>query len=403
MGSGIAAITAGNAGVPVRLKDVDDEALRGGLAAIRETLSERVESGRMRGRDLGRAMARVTTTRDYSGFGRADVVIEAVFEDLGLKREMLAEIQEHGHERTIFASNTSSIPIGDIAAGSDDPSRVAGMHYFSPVEKIPLLEVVVAEETAPWVVATCVSLGMDQGKTVIVVDDGPGFYTTRILTPYLNEALWLVEEGIAVEHVDRALTRAGFPVGPIKLADEVGLDVGHEISGILHDAFGERMAPPPTVGRLVDDDRKGRKNGRGFYRYEDVDGAWQRVEGDDPIDPGIYELIDVEPREPQDDERIVERCILTMINEAARCFGEGILHTARDGDVGAVFGLGFPAHRGGPLRQVDVDGAAHVVERLEHWHRRHGERFEPAPVLRELADSGGGFHDGSVEPGATIP
>lgn len=401
MGSGIAAITAGNAGVPVRLKDVDDQALRHGLKAVRETLSDRVDSGRMHRRDLARAMARVTPTKDFSGFGRADVVIEAVFEDVGLKRDMLAEVQERGHERTIFASNTSSIPISRIADGCADPSRVAGMHYFSPVEKIPLLEVIAGEQTAPWVLATCVALGARQGKTVIVVDDGPGFYTTRILSPYLNEALWMVEEGEKVDRIDRALSRAGFPVGPLKLADEVGLDVGHEISDILHEAFGGRMAPAPALGRLVADGRKGRKSGSGFYRYEKIEGAWERVKGEDPIDDSVYTVLEVEPGERHDEEEIVERCVLQMINEAARCFGEGILRSARDGDVGAVFGLGFPAFRGGPLRQVDVDGAAAVVERLERWRQRHGDRFEPAPVLRRLAEAGSGFHDSTVEPGST--
>ena len=402
MGSGIAAVTTVNAEVPVRMRDIENGLLREGMRSVREIAKDRVRSGRMWERDLEPAISRVTPTLDWTGFHRADVVIEAVLEDVELKEEMVGKVQEHGHDRTIFASNTSSIPIGRIAEGSDDPSRVAGMHYFSPVEKMPLLEVVAGEETAPWVLATCASLGKDQGKTVIVVNDGTGFYTTRILMPFLNEALWILEEGAPAEAIDAALTAAGFPVGPLQLADEVGLDVGREIGEIVRDAFGERMAPPPTVERLVEDGRKGKKNGRGFYRYEKKGEGWKRPDGD-PVDEDVYELLDVEPSEDlHEEEEIAERCTLQMVNEAARCFGEGILRSARDGDVGAVFGLGFPAFRGGPLRMVDVDGPLKIVERLSHYHDLHGERFEPASILLRLAEEGVGFHDEGVAAGEGV-
>ena len=258
------------------------------------------------------------------------------------------------------------------------------MHYFSPVQKMPLLEVIVTGRSSPEATATAVALGKRQGKTVIVVRDGPGFYTSRVLAPYMNEAAHLLVEGASVEDLDRALVDFGFPVGPITLLDEVGIDVGDKVGKILHEAFGERMAPPAALHEVVAAGRLGRKNGKGFYTYG---GKEKRV------DQSVYDLLPGgRARKRFSAEEIQERVVLQLVNEAARCLGEGILRSARDGDVGAVFGLGFPPFRGGPFRWADTVGTAALLEKLEKLRQHHGERFAPAPLLVDMAREGRTFH-----------
>jgi 3-hydroxyacyl-CoA dehydrogenase/enoyl-CoA hydratase/3-hydroxybutyryl-CoA epimerase len=259
------------------------------------------------------------------------------------------------------------------------------MHYFSPVPKMPLLEVVVTPRTSREATATAVALGKRQGKTVIVVNDGPGFYTSRILTPYMNEAAELLVEGASVEDLDRALTAFGFPVGPITLLDEVGIDVGAKVGKVLHRAFGDRMKPPASLERLLAEGRLGRKSGKGFFVYEE--GKKQGV------DETVYALLPGGRRRRSfGQDEIVDRVALQMVNEAIRCLGEGILRSARDGDAGAVFGLGFPPFRGGPFRFADQIGVRHLLDKLETLRARFGDRFEPAPLLVEHARSGKSFH-----------
>ncbi len=388
MGVGVAYVSVQNAGTFVRLKERDTEGLARGMRHVRGLLDERVGRRRMTPTERDFAMNKITSTTGFEGFVGCQVVIEAVFEDLKLKREMLAAIEEHGGESTIFASNTSSLPIAEIARDAKHPERVIGMHYFSPVQKMPLLEIVVTDDTAPWVTATCVELGKRQGKTVIVVSDGSGFYTSRILAPYMNEAAFALAEGNAVQAIDQALIDFGFPVGPIALLDEVGIDVGQKVGKIMYEAFGERMAPPPGMGRLVDGGRLGRKNERGFYVYE----GHEKKKGPRPVDTSVYELLGIEPVVERPSEEVAERCALQMVNEAAHCLGEGILRTPRDGDIGAIFGLGFPPHLGGPFRYVDAVGAKKITERLEHYVRKFGERFAPAPELVARAKSGVRFY-----------
>ena len=386
MGAGIAFVTAVNAKLPVRIKDRDEKSLGRGIAHVRELVLERAKTRRMTAFERDRELYRVTASTSYDGFGGVDVVIEAVFEDLALKQQIVRDIEAEGGERVIFASNTSSLPIGKIAEAAARPELVVGMHYFSPVNKMPLLEVIVTSKTAPWVVATAVELGKRQGKTVIVVGDGPGFYTSRALGPYLNEASFLLAEGVPVEAIDAALIRWGFPVGPVTLLDEVGIDVGLKVGKILHDAFGERMAPPPAVERLVEDQRFGKKNSRGFYDYG------SKKKGKRDVDRSVYAVLGVEPNKEMSSGDIAERCALQMVNEAAHCLGEGILRSPRDGDIGAVFGLGFPPFRGGPFRYVDAVGVKEIVRRLETLEKAHGVRFRPAPILVEHANAGRPFY-----------
>ncbi|MCC6901535.1 MAG: fatty acid oxidation complex subunit alpha FadJ [Polyangiaceae bacterium] len=393
MGAGITYVTINNVGVAVRLKDKDDAGLGKGLAYVRGILDGRVRKRRLSpmARDL--LIHRVTTTTDMSGFQDVDVVIEAVFEDLGLKKKVLADVEGAGKEDVIFASNTSSLPITQIAEGAKRPENVIGMHYFSPVEKMPLLEIINTRSTAPWVTATCVELGKKQGKTVIVVNDGVGFYTSRILGPYMNEAAYLLAEGVAVEAMDQALVKWGFPVGPITLLDEVGIDVAEKVGHIVHDAFGDRMKPPPGIEKLVADKRYGRKNKRGFYVYDG------KTKGKKEVDTAVYALLGVTPGKVIAANEIAERCALQMVNEAALCFQEGILRSARDGDVGAIFGLGFPPFRGGPFRYVDAVGVGEVVKKLERLRDQHGPRFAPAELLVSMAKEGQTFHgENKVEP-----
>lgn len=383
MGGGIATVSAVNAGLTVRIKEVDTAGVNHGLSHVDGEIRTRARKRRLSEFETDRLRNRVTGTTSWVGFGTTDLMIEAVFEDLELKRRILAEAEAVIPNTAIFASNTSSLPIGDIAANCDRPENVIGMHYFSPVEKMPLLEVVVTDRTADWVTATAVQVGKDQGKTVIVVNDGPGFYTTRVIAPYSMEAMYLLQEGASIEAVDSAMTSWGFPVGPFQLGDEVGLDVGAHVGETMHEAFGDRMAAPDTLRPLIADGRLGRKNGRGFYRYD---------EGErDGVDESVYERLGLGERSVVPPSEIQERISLAFINEAARCLEDGTLRSARDGDIGAVFGLGFPPFRGGPFWTVDTEGVAAIVDRLDRLATKHGARFEPAQILRDHAKTGDRF------------
>jgi 3-hydroxyacyl-CoA dehydrogenase/enoyl-CoA hydratase/3-hydroxybutyryl-CoA epimerase len=377
MGGGIAAASAMKTDATVRIKEVDTAAVAGGLQYVSKVVSKNAKRRRWTPFEVDKIMNRVTGSSTWSGFSNTDIVIEAVFENLDLKRSILAQCEETMGSETIFASNTSSLPIGDIAEGAERPENVVGMHYFSPVEKMPLLEVIATAKTSDETTASAVAVGKAQGKTVIVVNDGTGFYTTRVLGPYSNEAAYLLAEGASVEDIDGAMTAWGFPIGPLLLADEVGIDVGAHIAVILHDAFGDRMAGPPMMEGLIADDRKGRKNGRGFYLYDK--GERQGV------DETVYKALGLGPRRDIDRSEIQERMSLALINEAAHCLGDGILRSARDGDIGAIFGLGYPPFRGGPFWTIDQMGANTVVDKLIVLAAKHGDRFEPAQILRDYA------------------
>lgn len=384
MGSGIAYVTAANVGVPVRIKEKDDPSVGRAFKAVRSVLDERVKKRSITAREATAKMALVTGGADLQGFGNADLIIEAVFEDLRLKKDVLRDVEAITRDDCIFASNTSSLPISQIAEGAKRPQNVIGMHYFSPVPKMPLLEIITTPQTADWVIATCVDVGRKQGKTVIVVNDGVGFYTSRIIAPYMNEAADLLAEGADVEELDKALVDFGFPVGPITLLDEVGIDVAAKVAKILHEAFGDRLGAPEVLEKFVEEGRLGRKNQKGFYTY---DGKKKRV------DESAYALLPYgADRKHFDPREMAERCTLQMVNEAIRCLGENILRSPRDGDIGAIFGLGFPAYLGGPFRYADALGPAALLEILDHWQQKLGSRFEPAPLLRDLAAKGKRFY-----------
>ncbi len=384
MGAGIAGTAVVQTGVDVRLKDADLLRVAHGLAAAREILDDRLKRRRITKYEHARLVALLSGGADYAGFGRADLVIEAVFEDLEVKRGVLREVEGATNERTAFASNTSTIPIHRIAEAARRPEQVIGMHFFSPVARMPLLEVIPAARTAPGAISTAVAFGRRMGKTAIVVKDSPGFWINRILTPYMNEAGHLLAEAVTIEELDRLMVQFGFPVGPITLLDEVGMDVAEKVAGVMHEAFGERFAPSPGFAGMVKAGRLGRKAGRGFYKY-----TGGKKGG---VDPSVYELIGIQPNGGPRPAEIIQRLVLVMLNEAARALGEGIVRSPRDGDIGAIFGFGFPPFRGGPLRHADDLGAARLVGELERLAERYGVRFAPCEVLREQARSNGKFY-----------
>lgn len=388
MGAGISYVTIDKAKVDVRLKDISLEGIANGIKHVGKIIDKKLARKRINHIERQTTLSRLTGSIDYRGFKNKDVVIEAVFESLELKQQMVADIEAlESKLETVFATNTSAIPIDQIAEKAKYPERIVGMHYFSPVEKMPLLEVINGSKTADWATATAVELGKKQGKTVIVVNDGPGFYTTRVLVPYNMEAARLVLEGVSIEEVDTAMEDFGMPVGPLKLMDEVGIDVGSHIVTTLNSAFGNRIPLIDGIDKILNDNRKGKKNGRGFYDYgEDSKGK--------AVDRTIYSVMGIENPGRTELSRtdITERIILTMLNEAAFCLGENILRSPRDGDIGAIFGLGFPPFLGGPFRYMDTLGADVVVQKLKALRSIHGERFTPAPILLELADAKTGFY-----------
>lgn len=379
MGGGIASVSAINAGLPVRIKDISLEGVNHALKTSWDLLSKKVKRRQITPAQRQQQMARITGGIDYQGFARRDVVIEAVFEDLTLKQQMVREIESHCQPQTIFASNTSSLPIEEIAAGAQRPENVIGLHYFSPVDKMPLVEVIPHLNTSGETLVTIVALARSQGKTPIVVADQPGFYVNRILAPYINEAMRCLLEGEPIEHIDRALVKFGFPVGPLQLLDEVGIDVGSKISPILQQAYGERFAAPAAFEAVLKDGRKGRKNRKGFYRYDQP--RWQRKKPDS----SLYALLNITPQARQSEAQIAERCVMMMLNEAARCLDEQVIRCARDGDIGAVFGIGFPPFLGGPFHYMEQLGAAEQVNRLTRLMQQHGDRFAPCEALIKAA------------------
>ncbi|HFF8546739.1 TPA: fatty acid oxidation complex subunit alpha FadJ [Kluyvera cryocrescens] len=383
MGGGIAYVTAVKGRLPVRIKDINANGINHALKYSWDQLEQKVRRRHMKAAERDSQLAIISGGTDYRGFAHRDVVIEAVFEDLALKQKMVSEVEQNCASHTIFASNTSSLPIGDIAAFAQKPDQVIGLHFFSPVEKMPLVEVIPHAGTSEQTIATTVKLAKKQGKTPIVVADKAGFYVNRILAPYIAEAMRMLVEGESVEDIDNALVKFGFPVGPIQLLDEVGIDTGTKILPILEAAYGERFsAPASLIQAILNDDRKGRKNGRGFYLYG-VKGRKSKKQ----VDKAVYSLAGMAPRHSQcSAQQIAERCVMLMLNEAARCIDEGIVRSARDGDIGAVFGIGFPPFLGGPLRYMDTLGAGEVVARLQRLATQYGSRFTPCEALLQRAE-----------------
>lgn len=391
MGAGIAEVSMDD-DIHVLLKDINQEMISSAYKTIYGDYAKKVSKKAMTKIELEEKMALLSGSLNYEDLDNQEIIIEAVFEDLKLKQRILTDVEANAKPNTIFATNTSALPIKHIAANAKNPELVIGMHYFSPVPKMPLLEIVKTDKTADWVIATCYDVGVRQGKTVIVVDDGPGFYTTRILAPLMNEAQLLLDEGGDIIQIDKEMNLFGFPVGPITLADEVGIDVGaHIMSGeLMQDLLKTRpkFKISKTLLEISKAGYKGRKNKKGFYKYDE---NGKKVSGQ--VDANIYSYYGGNARKKADANDIHMRCAMAMVNEAALCLQENIIANPLDGDIGAIFGLGFPPFRGGPFRYIDSLGAQKVVDILNDLTVRFGERFEPAQILVDYAKAGKKFYD----------
>lgn len=384
MGGGIAQIVADKTDSEVRMRDIAWPAIAGGMKAAARVWKRKLERRRITRGEMQRKLARITGTTDWTGFARADMVIEAVVENVNIKRQVLAEFEAVQKPDAIFATNTSTIPITQIAAHAKHPENVVGMHFFNPVDRMPLVEVIRGEKTSDVAMVTTAALARKLGKTVVYCNDGPGFVVNRILGPYMNESGFLLEEGNSIESLDEAMLNFGMPMGPIALLDEVGIDVAAKVAGILTEAFGARMEKSGVVEKLYADGRHGKKNGKGLYLYEN--GKRQGP------DPSVYGVLGIRNPHPADAAAVVERMVLAMINEASLILDEKIVGSPGELDLAMIMGTGFPPFRGGLLRYADSLGLPHIVARLEELSARAGRRFAPNEPLKRMAERNGTFY-----------
>ena len=387
MGGGIAQLVAYH-GIAVRMKDIRTEAIASGFQHARSLFDAAVERKKLKPREAHRRMELVSGGVEYHGFASVDLVVEAVVERMEVKRAVLHEVEEKVGEHCILATNTSSLSVDEMAGALRRPGSLCGMHFFNPVHRMPLVEVVRGPRTDDVAVATVHALALRLGKVPVVVRDGPGFLVNRILGPYMNEAGWLLADGATIEEVDEAAREFGMPMGPLRLIDEVGIDITRHAGETLHQAFGERLRPSPALVALGRTERLGRKGGRGFYLYR----GGKEKEVDDSAYAELALAIPGTGAGPSQKE-IRARLFLSMVHEAARALGDGIVDRAGDVDLAMIMGTGFPPFRGGLLRFADTLRPKNVLERLEGLRARHGVRFEPAPLLGELADKDRTFYD----------
>ncbi len=385
MGGGIAQLFA-EKGILVRMKDINTKAVGAGLKEAADIFGKRRKKGILtpiRARD---GFDRITGTTDYTGFGGADVAVEAVVENMDIKKSVLREFEKVAKESMIYASNTSSLSITEMAAVSKRPENVVGMHFFNPVEKMPLVEIVRGQKTSGEVVAAISTLSRKLGKLPVVVNDGPGFLVNRVLMPYLGEAVTMLEQGGTIDGIDRALLQFGMPMGAFILLDEIGIDIAHKVSEILFQGLGSRVKPSGLLGALYKEGYYGKKNGRGFYQYRGRrrGGPAASLYGKIPTGSGIGTKLSP--------EEIIDRPMLLMIKEAALCLEEKTIERPDLLDAALIFGIGFPPFRGGLLRYADKLGAKDIVEKLESFAKKYGERFTPPASLVEMAKTGKGFY-----------
>jgi 3-hydroxyacyl-CoA dehydrogenase len=394
MGGGIA-MSYANAGIPVLLKEVDQPALERGLATIRKNYESSVAKGKLTKADFERTLALITPTTSWDGFGEVDIVVEAVFENMDLKKSTFAELGKATRADCVLASNTSTLDVDEFAKASGRPDKVLGHHFFSPANVMKLLEIVRGRETSKETLATSLKLAKRLNKVGVVVGNCFGFVANRMLAYYMREAYLLLEEGASVRQIDDALTAFGMPVGPYGMQDIAGIDVGARIRQYLK-SIGKTRAEGPqseVPDRLYEMGRYGQKTGAGWYKYE----AGSRKGTPDPL---IDELAEqaarkrgIQRRKIADDE-ILARITTALANEGARVLEDGFAIRAGDIDVIYSYGFGFPRHRGGPMFYADTVGLGTVLERVKEYRARLGDHWQPAPLLERLAAAGRGFHDG---------
>jgi 3-hydroxyacyl-CoA dehydrogenase/enoyl-CoA hydratase/3-hydroxybutyryl-CoA epimerase len=389
MGAEIAEAAAYN-GYKVFLKDIDAAALDKGMAVAKGLIDGLVKKKKLSSEEAAKIMGRITPTLNYAEMADCDLVIEAVVEIMKVKQAVLKELEGAIQKPFVFASNTSSLSVSEMASVAQNPANVVGIHFFNPVHKMLLVEIVKAGSTSNETVALAQSFAMKVGKTTVVTGDAPGFVVNRILAPYLREAIVLLEQGVPGEDIDKAMTAFGMPMGPLALMDEVGLDIGEKVIHVLHDALGERMAPPAILKVVSDKKLLGKKGHKGLYLYNDEDRR-------DGLNPEVLEAIKVAPR-PKLRGEIQDRLALVMVNEAARCIQEGVISDPSQLDLAMVFGTGFAPFYGGVLKYADQVGLRVVKQKLEYLSLLCGDSYKPAQLIVDKAQRGESFY-----PEAAVP
>lgn len=379
MGAGIAYLTANYAQVPVRIKDIHPSEIQKALRTCFELMQKEAEHKKISSGIMIQRMNLITGGERLVAAKSTDFVIEAVYEDLKLKQRMLQESENYYNDHAIFATNTSTLSIKEIASVAQRPQNVIGFHYFSPVTTQPMVEIIPHEGTCEHTIATAIHFAIQQGKVPLLVSDTRGFFINRILTPLLLEAIECLIDGESIEFIDRSLQEFGFKLGPLAIIDEMGLDVLVKSNPTLVEAFGERFVMPQAVNLLIRNERKGCKNKRGFYLYNT---QGERVQED----KSIYHVMETIAQNDLEAEEIARRCILRMINEAAWCLQENVIQSAEEGNVASVLGAHFPQFRGGIYAYIEKIGAKEIVRQLQLHETRYGKRFKPCDWLVQKAE-----------------